>query len=340
MKKLFTVLPFIFMLCILFTLPFLSKQVSSAVNSGISICFSELIPSLFPFLFLSSLTASFASPFMVRFFSPFLCPLLGITPLAVSAVITGFLGGFPSGCAESARLYSEGKISKEEAERLPLFCNNAGLMFTLGTIGTGHFSSFEAGLLLYFFHLFSSVICAVLTRNSKKSYSFTPKDIPPPVPSSRFPLLFTNALKKAIFSMALISGNFIVFRVITSLLLHLFGNSLALTFLSGLLEVTGGILAMPETTEGLILSAFLLSFNGFCVHMQSMAFFAPLKLSLKKCIIGKIFSAFLTAFLMYVSLANGFSPEKGLPPMAFYIVLVLIPILFLFPYTKKASDSV
>lgn len=339
MKKLLSALPPVLILFLLFSMPFLSDYVKDSVKSGIEICLSSLVPSLFPFLFLSSLASSFASPLLTRLFAPLFCPLFGITPPSVSAVISGLLGGFPSGSAESARLYSEKKISKAEAERLPLFCNNAGLMFVIGTVGAEHFSSFKAGLILYFFHIFSSVVCGILTRDSKNISSYT-KESASYVPLSQFPSLFTSAVRNSVFSMALISGNFMVFRVFTALLCGIFGNSIIISFISGLFEVTGGILSMPENTTGLILSAFLLSFNGFCVHMQALTFFSPLGLSMKKCIAGKSFSAVLTAFLMYVALPENFFPEKTLPPMVFYIIIILIPLLLLIPHAKKASDTV
>lgn len=338
MKKFYSVFS-LFLISLLFVLPFLSCHIKDAVSGGIRTCLSELIPSLFPFLFLSSLTSYFASPLMSHFLAPVLCPLLGITPPSIPAIISGILGGFPSGAAESARLYSERKISKEEAERLPLFCNNAGLMFTVGTIGAGHFSSFKAGLILYFFHIFSSVICAVLTRDNKGKRIRYTKEPYSPVPLSRFPELFTKALKNSVCAMAMISGNFIVFSVFTSLLFLTFGKTPHVCFIAGLFEVTGGLLAMKENSAGLILSAFLLSFNGFCVHMQSMSFFAPLKLSMKKCILGKIFCAFLSALLMYISLPKNFMPKEGFPPMAFYVVTLLLPLVFFIPYIKKRASG-
>ena len=339
MKKLFGLFICALLLLPLILLPFLSDIISESVRSGISVCIETLFPSLFPFMFLSCFIGAFGGGLISEMFAPLLMPLLGISKNACRTVILGLFGGFPTGGADAATLYSEKKISKEEAERLPIFCNNAGLMFTLGTVGITHFGSFKAGVIIYFYHLFSSLILALLTRKSKglkKSDSAFPS-----VSFKDVPFLFSSAVSKAIKSMALISGNFIIFRVISAVFTHYFRNSLPLSFLTGLFEVTGGILSMPKTKEGLILTSFLLSFNGLCVHMQAMAFFAPLKLSIKNCIIGKTFSAFITAFLMLVSLPRDFMPGGVLPPLLFYVAIILLPVLLLIPYCKnKASDTV
>lgn len=340
MKKVLSSVITVSLILFLFAMPFFSENIGSAVKSGTEIATSHLIPSLFPFMFFSSLLLSLGGNVLSFIFSPFLCPLFGISKNAVPAVVAGFIGGFPGGAAYAAKLYAEGKISKSEAERLPVFSNNAGLMFTAGALGIGHFSSFKAGFMLYAFHIFSSVIAGILTRPRmintiyKKTSSLSSSDI-------SFSEVFPAVLKESIFSMALICGNFIIFKVICEFFYVLAGKSTAVLFLTGLLEVTGGVLSMPISKEGLILASFLLSFNGLCVHMQSMSFFAPLKLSVKKLFCGKIFSAFLSAFLMYITLPGNILQSKTLPSVLFYIFAIIIPTTFLIPAVpKKAKASV
>ena len=211
-------------------------------------------------------------------------------------------------------------------------------MFTVGALGTGHFSSFKAGFLIYALHLFSSIIAGLLTRPatvySPDRKDCSEKKLPPAILE-----VFPKALKDSLLSMALICGNFIVFKVICSFLFLFSGKNILSIFLSGLLEVTGGVLSVPTDKTGLIMASFLLSFNGLCVHMQSMSFFSPLKLSLKKVLAGKIFSAFLSAFLMYLTLPENFLSGKNYPPMTFYVILIVLPLLLLIPSIKKASDA-
>ena len=144
MKKFAGILIFLLMLVFLFFLPFMAPLVKSSVTDAIDICLNELIPSLFPFLFFASLLSYYGAPLISAIFSPILCPLFKISKNACPAVIAGLLGGFPAGAIMASELYRDKKISASEAERLPVFCNNAGLMFVLGTLGIGCFSSFKA----------------------------------------------------------------------------------------------------------------------------------------------------------------------------------------------------
>lgn len=327
MRKFLSFILFVILLGCLFLMPFLSSHISTASKEAIKIITEELIPSLFPFIFLSSLVTSWGSSLLSFIFAPLLCPLFKISKNAVPCIISGFLGGFPAGAKTASILYKEKKITKREAERLPLIANNAGFMFVVGVLGVGCFGSFNAGIVLYLFHIFPSVIMGLFTKgdaadSENKNTSAAPD-------FNFFPSVFAASLKDSVFTMGIIAGNFIIFSLLSSLLSLLFGESPLFPFAAGLIEVTGGVLSLPKTRTGLITASFLLSFNGLSVHMQSLSFFAPLKLSMKKCFSGKIFSAFLSALLMDLTLPQNFPVKGGLPPMFFYIFSFLIPLLFL-----------
>ncbi len=336
MKKLFNYFLVIFSVFPLIIFPFFPEAISLSVENSLSVCIKTLIPSLFPFLFFSHLASLFSGDFLSDILSPVLMPVFKISKNACRTVILGVLGGFPTGATDAALLYSEKKISKEEAERLPLFCNNAGLMFTVGALGVSHFHSVKIGFVLYFYHLFSSFVIALFTRPEKPFPLSYGKRTSLPEPES-FPKAFGKAVEGSVKSLSLISGNFIIFKLFSDILCLCFKKSILLSFISGLFEVTGGVLSMPVTKEGLILTSFLLSFNGICVHIQSMCFLAPRGLSFKKLFFGKILTGILSAFLMYISLPEDFLVSKALPPMSFYILVAALPLLLFIPSKKKKA---
>ena len=338
MKKFFRFLLFSAMLVFIFMLPFLSSPVKEAVISGMDICTKELIPSLFPFLFFSSLIYYYAGGLLSFIFSPLLCPLFKISKNACPAVVAGILGGFPSGAIIAAELFKEGKITKEEAERLPVFCSNSGLMFVIGTLGVGHFSSFRTGVLIYFFHIFASLAAGLLSAAERKKFIFNPVKTKSPV-FMPFSEAFTKALSKALLSIALISGNFIIFRVLSFVFSVFFKDSFVKSFIFGLLEVTGGVLSMPGNNIGVILTLFLLSFNGICVYMQTLSVFAPLNLSVKKYISWKIFCAFLSSILMKLCLPDDSLSSGHFPSMLFYATALLIPVILIFSKQIKSRET-
>lgn len=168
MKKFADRLYIFLILFLTLMLPVKSAVSSEAVKSGIEICFSVLIPSLFPFIFFSSLLSCYAGGVISALFSGLISPVFNISPAAASSVVLGTLGGFPTGAAVASELYSEKKITKSEAELLPVFSNNAGIMFVLFAVGEGVFKSVRTGAALYSVHLLSSLITGILMRPGGK----------------------------------------------------------------------------------------------------------------------------------------------------------------------------
>ncbi len=336
MKKFFRLILYVSVISPVIFLPFIAEPVSLSVENSIKICLETLIPSIFPFLFFSLLISLFMGDMLSEITAPFLMPLFGISKEACRTVIIGLLGGFPSGAADAAQLYEEKKISKSEAERLPFFCNNAGLMFTVGAIGVSTLHSFKAGVIIYIYHLFSSLIAALFTKPLNGPLHFPLNEKSRVFPEAKdFPRAFSLAVFRSIKTLAVICANFTLFKVICDVLCQLFGKSTAVLFLSGLIEVTGGVLSMPKTPEGLIMISLLLSFNGLSVHMQTMSFFAPLKLSVKKLFFCSVFKALLSALLMYVTFSEKLLSGRNFPPMAFYVLAVFIPVMLIVPVLLK-----
>lgn len=301
MKKLFYCFTAAAVFAITVALPFKSELCAQSVKSGISVCLDTLIPSLFPFIFFSSLCADFAGGLISTVFCPLLCPLFNISAPAASSVILGVLGGFPTGGEISARLYKEGKIYKDEAERLPVFANNAGAMFVISSVGLGVFHSLRVGLALYAVHITASAICGILTRPREKMYK--PSGSLARLDKSAFAkepftALFSKAIFSSVRSMAAISADFLIFRVLSALLLeHL--NVPYLPLIKGMLEMLGGLFSLSDTPPSIVAAAFILGFNGLCVHMQTAVLFSRHGLSPVKLVFGKLMHGAISASIMY-----------------------------------------
>lgn len=279
-------------------LPFKSELCAQSMKSGLAICLDTLIPSLFPFIFLSSLCADFAGNLISAVFSPLVCPLFNITRDAAPSVILGVLGGFPTGGEISARLYAEGKIYKDEAERLPVFANNAGIMFVISSVGVGLFHSLRVGLTLYAVHITASVICGILTRPREKMYRPSGSVRSKTLSNEPFTVLFSRAVLSSVRSMAAISADFLIFRVLSAVLFeHLSGAYLPV--LKGMAEMIGGLFSLSDTPSSIVAAAFILGFNGLCVHMQTAVLFSRHRLSVARLIWGKLMHGAISALIMY-----------------------------------------
>ena len=311
-------------------LPIKSAVSSEAVKSGIEICFSVLIPSLFPFIFFSSLLSGYAGSVISALFSGLISPLFNISPAASSAVVLGTLGGFPTGASVASELYSEKKITKSEAELLPVFSNNAGIMFVLFAVGEGVFKSVRTGAALYTVHLLASLITGILMRPAGKCAQ--KKEPLKKALSSFSPQPIYRAFSKCIFSsvrsMAAIGANFLVWRTVSFIL---FSNAEGTLFAvgKGLLEMTGGLFSLGSEPS-FPAAALILGFNGLCIHMQTASVFFSSGLSPAKCILGKCISAAVSfALALAVCDISAYFP----------VLLVLSAALIIAALLKKASSQ-
>lgn len=241
-----------------------SAEAAQAVRDGLALCAGSVIPALFPFLAVSGLLTALdagASPAL----GP-LARLLGCSRAGARAFLLGLTGSYPVGARTVAQLYRRGGISRREACRLLLFSNNCGPAFILGVAGLGCFGSLRAGVLLWGVHILAALVIALaLPRRAAE-----PPERPGSVPA-RPPLVpaLIAAVRDAAGTMVYICG-FVVFFLV---LLRVMGRVTGLRHpvLSGAVELTQGILALPHTRRGFVWAAGLLGWGGLSVHGQSAA---------------------------------------------------------------------
>ena len=172
----------------------------------------------------------------------------------------------PAGGKSNAIIFGRGGISRREACRLLLFSNNCGPAFILGVAGLGCFGSLRAGVLLWGVHILAALVIALALPRRAAEPSERPGSVP-----ARPPLVpaLIAALRDAAGTMVYICG-FVVFFLV---LLRVLGRVTGLSHpvLSGAVELTQGILALPHTRRGFVWAAGLLGWGGLSVHGQSAA---------------------------------------------------------------------
>jgi hypothetical protein len=241
-----------------------SAEAAQAVRDGLALCAGSVIPALFPFLAVSGLLTALdagASPAL----GP-LARLLGCSRAGARAFLLGLTGSYPVGARTVAQLYRRGGISRREACRLLLFSNNCGPAFILGVAGLGCFGSLRAGVLLWGVHILAALVIALALPRQAAEPSERPGSVP-----ARPPLVpaLIAAVRDAAGTMVYICG-FVVFFL---MLLRVMGRVTGLSHpvLSGAVELTQGILALPHTRRGFVWAAGLLGWGGLSVHGQSAA---------------------------------------------------------------------
>lgn len=273
----------------------LSPEISRYVKRGLSLCYSTIIPAVFPFMILSDLMLSLMHFEKINFFRKVFTKLFKINGYAMTAFICGLICGFPVAVKVSNELYMQGKITKNECERLIGFSNNASPAFVISGIGYGLRGSLKDGLILYFVSVISSVIIGVIF--SMKEEASEGKAF-----ENNFNFSLTDSVRNASYNTLNICGFITLFSVILGLLRIFIKNDLLFLFISPLLEIGNAsklISTYPHITAevSLSLTAFAVTFSGFSVHFQSKSILNKSGISMKKYYIQKLLSGILAALI-------------------------------------------
>ena len=267
-----------------------SAVAAEAVRRGLTLCARSVIPALFPYFVVSGLFISLGFADGVgRRLEPLTRRLFGVGGAGASAFFLGLLGGYPVGGRTVGQLYRAGRLSKDEAERLLAFCNNAGPSFILGVVGVGCFGSLRIGVYLYLVHAFSAVLVGILFRKKapvsgqkvRSSADFEPI------------AAFVRAVGEAAEGMVRLCGFVVFFLVILALITDLTG--LNHPVLLGLAELTTGVTALKGRPGDLVWAAALLGWGGLSVHGQTAAVLSDTDLGLGRYFLGKILQAIFSA---------------------------------------------
>lgn len=308
------------LLPLLFSLVLWPQASLAAAREGWQLCTATLIPSLFPFFVLTTLLIRLGLPQLLgAVLAPLSGPLLGLSGPGASVFLLGLLGGYPVGARSAAALYASGQCSRQEGEHLLSFCNLCGPSFLLGVVGGGVFQSAAVGFALYLSHIAAALAVGVLfrlflRRGTPDRFVPTPKAAPVPSLSEVFleavRSSFTSCLSvcafvlffQVVLRMLSVSGLLSLLARGTAFLLSPLGVTprWAISFLSGLLEVTSGVTSLSAGSLPcrIVTAAFLLGWGGLSVHAQTLSVVASSGLSLRPYFIGKLLHASFSALFI------------------------------------------
>lgn len=252
----------------------------SGAQNGIDLCIRTVIPSLFPFLFLSVLlTGSLygnSIPFLKAASKWFDMPE-GSEVLLIS----GFLGGYPAGAQAVAFAYQGNYLDKKSANRLLMFCSNAGPAFLFGMI-SGQFPKISDTVVLWLIHILSAFCVSALFPSTKTS------DV---ICLPKQETTIDSAIRTSVQIMATICSWIILFRILLDFMdrwyLWRFPAHIQV-IINGIFELSNGICLLSAITNidfRFVICSAMLAWGGLCVTLQTMSVIGPL--SLKAYLKGK-----------------------------------------------------
>lgn len=290
-----------FAISALFILILDSKTVLSGAKVGIALCIQSVAPSLLPFIFLSPMiNASLANcrlPFVKQ-----IATAVGIPDGAESALIIGFLGGYPIGAQNIINLYQSNTISLIQANRMLGFCNNAGPAFIFGILGI-IIPSKTALLALWGVHIVSALLVGLLLPNKERKHSY----------ANKMEILDKGFdMETTVKIISIICSWVIIFRIVIALFdkwfLWLLPSNLAVA-ISGVLELTNGCFALnaiSKTGTVFVYASMFLAFGGICVAMQTYS--VTKQIGFGMYITGKLLqtalSVALSVIIQYIVFSN------------------------------------
>ena len=239
-----------------------SRRAMGFAAQGIELCIRTVIPSLFPFFLISIyLTGNLSGERLI--------PVL----------VSGFLGGYPVGAQTAAESFRSGRISRDRANRLLMFCSQAGPAFLFGIVAA-QFPESKYGWLLWTIQLFSALSVAFLVYTQDKTAAAR---------DTASPFSLSRAMGSAIGAMASVCGWVVIFRVILGFLAFLPLAQSWSVLLSGLLELSNGCLCLgmvENLPHRFLLAAVMLNSGGLCVLLQTGSVIG--ELDLRYYLLGKL----------------------------------------------------
>ncbi len=291
LKKTIQLLFFILLLYLLLTKPAFTLEYA---GKGLAIWYQSMVPSLFPMMILTgcmiklNITASFS-----KLIHPVTQRLFHTSPNGSYALFMGFLCGFPMGAKIICELYTQHKLSKDEAKSLLPVCNNIGPVFML-TYGLPAFDVPHIYTVLILFYCIPLIYTFFLMRKKSFSSITTAKTKAHP-----FVFALDESIAESAMGMLSLGGYLMFFNIlllIPNKLLNL--NPQIKSLSSCLIEITNGL--SYETAFPPYVYLALLQFGGLCCIFQTLKYTLKTDLNFKNYLFHKIILTGITFIFFFL----------------------------------------
>ena len=248
-----------FGICLVFIsmILFCQKNVSTQIVQAVSLFQSRIFPSLFPFLVISPFLIQYGFCYYIqKYLGPIFRILFRISENGSYLFLMSMLSGFPSSANYAKELESNHLLTKEEAFHTLLFSHFSNPIFILSMVSTKPYLVLTA-------HYLGNFLIGMVLRYRKDTPTIKIKrTLPKP---EKFFSIFTSAITNAMHNSIFILG------VVT--FFFLLNGVFPIPIFKFVLELSQGLYyleQLPLSPQLFVsLAAFLLSFGGFSVHLQT-----------------------------------------------------------------------
>jgi len=285
-----------------------------SVYNGFLMFALNVLPALFPFFFLTKLLTSIGTVNSITSFMKKPVKKILKMPSCFSYIFfLSILSGYPVG----AKLVSEvAQGDKHSVTRLAAVCSTSGPVFIVGTVGFSMLGCKNAGFVLYSAHICAVVLFALISAlfvKNKNEISYNP-----PVPNDK---ALSESIYNSVISILIVGGFIALFYMFIDMLGSMFIYGLADSFfsklfmlaglpeelckgfLNGITEITRGCNDISKATAPLnfklCFCAFIVTFGGLCITMQSLAFLKG-KILIKRYLVYKFIQSVMAAVICFI----------------------------------------
>lgn len=288
-----------------------SRCAADAAREALALCARALVPSLFPLFVVSGMLV----PSLKSFRLPWLSRLPGLPRGAEGIWLLGAAGGFPVGAAAIGQAVRAGTLPKSDGQRMLGLCSLCGPAFLFGVLP--QFLPMDQVLALFLLQLETSLLLG----------AFWPGPSHGALSPAADSLSLPEAVRRAVDSMLSVCAWVVLAGVTAGFLrrwLFPFLPARAGVLLTGLLELTTGIFALPVENR-FLLTALFVCFGGVSVLLQIGGLAAASGLSMKACVAQKALHGLLGLAAAWLYLHMGPTVFLLLSASLFVKIMVEIP---------------
>ena len=290
---------YLFLTIILIIFIFNIKLVILSTKDASILFFNKVFVSIFPFIILCDILIYFDYHiFLKNTIGKFISKLFNIDSSTSIIFILSILTSHPANSVYIKDMLDNNEIDIETANKILCFTYFPSISFVIGTIGISLYNNFKIGLILYLFCFLNNILIGIYLRKNKVSViknKIIKKN------QSIFDVIKKSILK-GINTSFIILGNLIIFTIISNLLNKYINiNPVILSIISGILELTNGIVSTSFLNINLIIklliTLFILCFSGLSIIFQSISILGDYKINIKKILTIKLVFSILTCIL-------------------------------------------
>jgi sporulation integral membrane protein YlbJ len=290
------------------------EKYSRSVTDGIMLFAANLLPSLLTFFFFTKILTSMGNiEAMTRFAKKPLEKIFRLPRQFGYILFISILSGYPIGAKLTAELCAC-DTDRGRVTRLAAASSTSGIIFVGGAAATMLGYS-EAALLLYVSHISSVLLFSLVSglfvkynvnyAQNLKNDNFGDNALSESVYSSVISILGVGALIAVFFMLIdMLSALPYIENIFCAATARLgLPQDLAKGVASGIMEMTRGCQAVSGCAAGikikLCAAAFIITFGGGCVFLQTFAFLAG-KIKYPLFILYKFIQALLAGFICWI----------------------------------------